>query len=129
MGQATDEQRWRMVRLYQNGKNCAQIAMQFAEEGVSITAQSVRRIIKHFKDTGGVSNTKRKRRIGKVTEDQRAKLFKFYANQDNWEFSNKQMFHKLSKELNLTVHYSTFIRTKMSFGFGTGPIKYVPLIR
>lgn len=129
MGQPTLAQKNRMIRYNQDGLSYTDISRRFAEEGFSINMHSVRRILLRYKDTGLVGRGPRKRRTGKITVKQRQDIFEYYENTDNWEISTKDMFKHLRKVLNLTVEYTAFLRTKISFGVGTAPIRFVPLIR
>ena len=129
MGRPTLEQKHRIIHLNRTGQKNTEISKRFDDEGFSLSPQSIGRIVKKYKEEGTFADAKKKKTYVKLTEEQVDEMYEYYQNQDNWEYSNKDMYKKLRKELNLTVHYSTFIRCKLTFDICSGPIRYVPLIR
>ena len=130
MVRATTEHRERIIILHKSGFNNVSISRKLEDELVVIGPSSIGKIVKRYKECGEISARKRKAGVPtKITPKQYEGILDYFKYEENWSGSSKSMFYELREKLLLTITYSTFIRTKNSIDFQSGPLKIVPLIR
>lgn len=127
MPRLTPKERWIAIHLKNEGLGAKKIVKKLEERNIIITKKAVQKILKKYKETGNVADTKFQRSSTLHSEDH--KTFINGKMREVADMSAHVLTDAVNREFGLTCSVSTVSRFRASLGWRQRKTRYCQLIR